>query len=42
MDPSTLIGTLAPDLALPALDGRVIRLSDFRGRPLLVFAWASW
>jgi hypothetical protein len=36
------LGTLAPDLALPSLDGRIVRFSDYRGHPLLVFAWASW
>jgi len=37
------IGEPAPDFALPSLDGqRTIRLSDFRGRRLLIFTWASW
>jgi peroxiredoxin len=36
------VGEVAPDIALPGLDGRTIRLSDFRGQRLLVFMWASW
>jgi hypothetical protein len=37
------IGEPAPDFAVPSLDGqRTIRLSDFRGRRLLIFTWASW
>jgi hypothetical protein len=27
---------------LPGLDGRAIRLSEYRGQQLLVFMWASW
>ena len=38
-----LIGTPAPDLGLPALEGASVRLpADFAGRPLLVNFWASW
>jgi peroxiredoxin len=36
------IGDLRPDLALPGLDGKEHRLSDFRGRRVLVNFWASW
>ena len=36
------VGDRPPDVALPSLDGRTIRLSDFRGKRLLVFMWASW
>ncbi len=35
-------GFLAPDFSLPTLDGNTIRLSDLRGRPVLVNVWASW
>jgi hypothetical protein len=35
-------GGVMPDVALRDLDGRERRLADFRGRPLLIFMWASW
>jgi len=36
-------GTTAPDFALPAADGTVVRLSDFRGRWLvLLFSRGTW
>jgi cytochrome c biogenesis protein CcmG/thiol:disulfide interchange protein DsbE len=35
-------GDSAPDFALPTLDGATIRLSDLRGRPVVVNFWASW
>jgi hypothetical protein len=30
------------EVELRDLDGRSRRLSGFRGRPLLIFMWASW
>lgn len=32
----------AADFALPDLDGRMHRLSDYRGNKVFLFAWASW
>lgn len=32
----------APDFALPDLEGIEHRLSDYRGRRVLLFTWASW
>lgn len=32
----------APDLALKNYEGKEIKLSDFRGKPTLVNAWAAW
>ncbi len=32
----------APDFELPDLDGRLHRLSDARGRKVLIASWASW
>jgi cytochrome oxidase Cu insertion factor (SCO1/SenC/PrrC family) len=32
----------APELALPDLDGKAVKLQDFRGKVLLVFFWATW
>jgi hypothetical protein len=37
-----LQSALAPDFALPDRQGRVVRLSDFRGKKVLVITWASW
>ena len=37
------VGQPAPDFAVQSLDGgRTIRLSDFRGRRVLILTWASW
>jgi peroxiredoxin len=36
------VGEALPPIALPSLDGRTIRLSDYLGQRLLVFMWASW
>ena len=36
------IGQPAPDFALTDLDGNTLRLSDLRGRPVIVNFWASW
>ena len=39
---SFLDGGIAPDFALPDHKGRTVRLSDFRGKKVLLLAWASW
>ena len=36
------IGQAAPNFALADLDGNPVRLSDLRGRPVIVNFWASW
>ena len=33
------IGEIAPDFALPNQDGEIIRLNDFRGKQVLLFAY---
>lgn len=33
---------LAPDFELPNREGELVRLSDFRGKKVLVVTWASW
>lgn len=32
----------APALALPGLDGKTVKLSDFKGKVVLVDFWATW
>jgi hypothetical protein len=32
----------APDFELPDLDGKMHRLSDYRGQKVFLLAWASW
>ena len=36
------IGEIAPDLALTGLDGKQHRLSEYRGRRVLLNFWATW
>jgi len=33
---------VAPAFALPSIDGRTVRLEDFRGKVVLLFFWATW
>src|SRR5262245_12550249 len=40
--PDADLGRAAPDFVLQTLDGKTLRLSDLRGRPLLVNFWATW
>ena len=37
-----LNAAMAPDFELPNRDGELVRLSDFRGKKVLVVTWASW
>jgi hypothetical protein len=39
---SALRSTQAPDFELPDLDGKLHRLSDYRGKKVFLLAWASW
>jgi cytochrome c biogenesis protein CcmG/thiol:disulfide interchange protein DsbE len=39
---SPLLDKPAPELALTDLTGRTVRLADYRGRPVLLYFWASW
>ncbi len=34
--------SVAPDFSLEALDGKSLRLSDFRGKAVLLNFWATW
>lgn len=40
--PSQLVGRAAPEFALKSFNGEEVKLSDFRGKTLLVNFWASW
>ena len=37
-----LMSLAAPDFALPDLNGRIHRLSEHRGKKVLLASWASW
>jgi hypothetical protein len=39
---AALVSLEAPDFALPDPEGRVHRLSDHRGKKVLLVTWASW
>jgi peroxiredoxin len=39
---SEMKGQAAPEFALESLDGKTVRLSDFRGKAVLVNFWATW
>lgn len=34
--------TPAPDFSLPSINGEIIKLSDFKGKTVLLNFWASW
>lgn len=42
LDIAPVLGSLAPDFELENLDGETVRLSDFRGQPVLINFWATW
>jgi peroxiredoxin len=41
-DSSLKVGTNAPDFELATLTGEIVRLSDFKGRPVLLTFGATW
>ena len=41
-DRSVQVDELAPDFRLTDLDGKVVMLSDFRGKTVVLNFWASW
>jgi peroxiredoxin len=42
LEPAPIAGHPAPDFELATLDGELLRLSDFAGKPILVNFWATW
>jgi cytochrome c biogenesis protein CcmG/thiol:disulfide interchange protein DsbE len=40
--PTVKVGAPAPDITAVGLDGQPVRLSQLRGRPVIVNFWASW
>ena len=38
----TLVGKAAPDFVLKGMDGRNLRMSEYRGQVVLVNFWARW
>jgi cytochrome c biogenesis protein CcmG/thiol:disulfide interchange protein DsbE len=40
--PRSLVGRPAPELSVSTLDGATVRISDLKGRPLVLNFWASW
>lgn len=38
----TNVGNIHPDFVLPSIDGGDIRLSDYRGKKVLLVNFASW
>ncbi len=32
----------APAFSLKGLDGKQVSLSDFKGKPVIIFFWATW
>jgi peroxiredoxin len=41
-EPAPIAGHPAPDFELATLDGEIIRLSDYAGKPIMVNFWATW
>ena len=40
--PRITLSTIAPDFSLESLDGKTMRLSDLRGKAVLLNFWATW
>ncbi len=40
--PGPVVGAPAPDFSLTTLDGKRIRLADYRGKTLVINVWGSW
>jgi len=42
LEPAPVAGHAAPDFELATPTGEKIRLSDYRGKPVIVNFWATW
>jgi cytochrome c biogenesis protein CcmG, thiol:disulfide interchange protein DsbE len=42
LPPAPAVGHPAPDFTLTTLDGTQVRLSELRGRPVVLNFWATW
>ena len=40
--PAVRVGTPAPDFSFPDLDGKIVSLSDYKGKLVLLNIWATW
>ncbi|HTW85187.1 MAG TPA: redoxin domain-containing protein [Candidatus Sulfotelmatobacter sp.] len=40
--PGPVVGQPAPNFSLTTIDGKHVRLSDYRGRTLVINVWGSW
>jgi len=36
------VGTVAPDFSIPDADGKIVKLSDYKGKWVVIDFWASW
>jgi len=41
-EPTFKVGEMAPDIALPNLNGDIVKLSSLRGQMVFIDFWASW
>ncbi|MCB0179685.1 MAG: TlpA family protein disulfide reductase [Anaerolineae bacterium] len=42
LEPAPIAGHPAPDFELVSTDGETMRLSDFKGQPVILNFWATW